>query len=139
MPALSMLHETDPAKEILEKVGNLDKFELFGNQILIGIYTRPEKMKPIQTASGQAVSLLLPQTARGEDQYQGKAGLVLKKGPSAFVSDANYDFKGQDVKVGDWIAIFVSDGRKIAINKMDCRIVEDHHVRLRIPAPDVVY
>lgn len=130
MRAMLMDHEVDPAKAIQDKIGNIDAFELFGNQILIGVYKRPEKTK-----SG----IHLADNTRVEDEYQGKAGLVLKKGPSAFVSDANYDFKGQDVKVGDWVAIFVTDGRKILINGQLCRLVEDHHVRLRIPAPDVVY
>lgn len=128
--AMRMVHETDPAKDILKQVGDLKDFELFGNQVLIGTYQRPEK-----TASG----IHLPGTTRQEDDYQGKAGLVLKKGPSAFVSDANYDFKGQDVEIGDWVAIFVSDGRKIVINNKLCRIVEDQHIRLKIPAPDLIY
>ena len=125
-----MEHGADPAKEIFAGVGDLKKFELFGNQVLIGIYKRPEKTK-----SG----LYLADATRQEDEYQGKAGLVLALGPSAFVSDDNYDFKGQSVKVGDWVAIFVSDGRKLFVNEQLCRIVEDQHIRLRIPAPDAVY
>jgi len=130
MRSMTMVHEEDPAKELLKKVGNLDDFELFGNQVLIAVYQRPEKTK-----SG----IILSDVTRQEDAYQGKAGLCVKLGPSAFVSDANYDFKGQSVKVGDWVAIFVSDGRKIMIRETLCRLVEDYHVRLKIPAPDVVY
>lgn len=128
--ALLMSHVTDPADDIRKAVGDLSKFELFGNQVLIGVYERPEK-----TQGG----LYLAQTSRAEDTHQGKAGLVLKLGPSAFVSDANYNFRDQKVEEGDWVAIFVSDGRKITINQKLCRIVEDHHIRLKIPAPDVVY
>lgn len=130
MSALLMVHDTDPAKDILKQVGNLDSFELFGNQVLLGVYERPE-----QTKSG----LFLSQQTRDEDKYQGKAALVLMKGPAAFVSDSNYDFQGQNVEVGDWVAIFVSDGRKIQINGQLCRIVEDQNIRLKIPAPDMVY
>lgn len=128
---LKMEHDEDPKQAILKKVGDLKGFELFGNQVLIGVYERPEKTK-----SG----LILSQITRDEDLYQGKAGLVLALGPSAFVSDANYDFKGQSVEPGDWVAIFVSDGRKIMLgDSVTCRIVEDQHIRLRIPAPDAVY
>ena len=81
----------------------------------------------------------LPDQTVKEDEFQGKAGLVLKKGPLAFVSDENYDFKGQDVQPGDWVAIWVSDGRKIAVNGVPCRMVEDRHIRLKISAPDLVY
>lgn len=127
---LQMEHTEDPAEEIRKAVGDLSDFELFGNQVLLGIYKRPEKTK-----SG----LYLADTTRKEDEYQGKAGLVLALGPSAFVSDAHYDFRGQSVKVGDWVAVFVSDGRKIVINNQLCRIIEDQYIRLRIPAPDAVY
>lgn len=130
MPPMRMVHLTDPAKDLLAKIGNLDDFELFGNQILIAVYERPEKAK-----SG----LYLSDMTRQEDAYQGKAGLCVKLGPSAFVSDVNYDFRGQTVKPGDWVAIFVSDGRKIVVNSVLCRLVEDHHIRLRIPEPDSVF
>lgn len=128
---MKMEHTTDPAEEILKSVGDLSKYELFGNQVLIGVYKRPEK-----TQSGIYIS----EQTRQEDEYQGKAGLVLALGPSAFVSDANYDFKGQSVKVGDWVAIFVTDGRKLMLGGGQlCRIVEDQFIRMRIPAPDAVY
>ncbi len=130
MPPMLMKHDADPAMAIMKQAGNLDAFELFGNQVLLGVYMRPKVTK-----SGIH---LADQTLK-EDEHQGKAGLVLKKGPAAFVSDDNYDFRGQDVQVGEWVAIFISDGRKIAINGQLCRLVEDHHIRLKIPAPDVVF
>ena len=130
MPPMLMQHDVDPAKAIMDKVGNLDGFELFGNQILLGIYERPKVTK-----SG----IHLADVTRQEDRYQGKAALVIKKGPSAFVSDEHYDFKGQNVEIGDWVAIFVSDGRQIIINGQLCRITEDQFIRLRIPSPDMVF
>lgn len=130
MPSMLMAHTEDPAKAIWDRVGNLENFEIFGTQILLGIYERPEKTK-----SG----LFLSDQTRQEDRYQGKAALVLKKGPKAFVSDHNYDFGGQNVEVGDWVAVFVSDGRQIVIRKQLARIIEDQYVRLKIPAPDVIF
>ena len=130
MPPMLMVHSEDPVQIILKEVGDLSKFEVAGNQLLLGIYERPEKTK---------TGLYLSDQTRKEDQHQGKAALVLKKGPIAFKSDHNYDFKGFDVEVGDWVAIFVSDGRAISIRKKLCRIVEDQHIRLKIPAPDEIY
>jgi co-chaperonin GroES (HSP10) len=129
-PAMLMSHEEDPAKVIFKKIGSLKDITIFGNQVLLGVYERPQKTK-----SG----ILLADQTRGEDKHQGKAGLVLKKGPFAFVSDAHYDFKGQDVEIGDWVAIWVSDGRQIVVNGVLCRIVEDQYIRLKIPAPDIVF
>lgn len=127
---LKMEHAQDPAKVLMEKVGDLSQFELFGNYLLLAVYERPEKTK-----SG----IYLSDQTRGEDAYQGKVGLVLKKGPSAFVSDSQYDFKGQDVNIGDWVSIWVTDGRKLVVNGALCRIVEDQHIRLKVPSPDSVY
>lgn len=130
MPAMQMLHQENPADLINKKIGTLDDWEIYGNHILLGVYERPK-----QTKSGIHLS---DQTVH-EDRYQGKAALVLKKGPTAFVSDRNYDFKGQDVQVGDWVAIFVSDGRPITIKGQLCRLVEDQYIRMKIPAPDLVF
>lgn len=130
MPQMLMSHPQDPSLAIKSKVGELTDVEIFGNHILLGVYERPKITKSGIHLSDQTIQ---------EDRYQGKAALVLKKGPAAFVSDSNYDFKGQDVKVGDWVAIFISDGRPIVINGQLCRIVEDQYVRLRIPAPDIVF
>lgn len=130
MPQMAMVHDVDPVEVIRKKVGDLSNFKLFYNHVLLGVYERPEKTK-----SG----LYLSDQTRNEDRHQGKAGLVLAKGPTAFVSDSNYDFKGQNVDVGDWVAIFVSDGRPLMINGQLCRLVEDQYIRLKIPAPDVVF
>ena len=130
MPPMLMQHDKDPSEQILNQVGDLSKVTIMGPHVLLGVYERPN-----QTKSGIYIS----DQTRSEDKYQGKAALVLKKGPLAFVSDHNYDFKGQDVEVGEWVSIFVSDGRPIVINGQLCRLVEDQYIRLKIPAPDVVY
>ena len=130
MPPMKMLHEEDPAITIKNKIGNIKDIIVHGNYVLLGVYERPSVTKSGIHLTGQT---------RAEDQHQGKAGLVLKKGPLAFVSDHNYDFKGQDVNEGDWVSIWVSDGRALYINKQLCRLVEDQHIRLKIPSPDVVY
>lgn len=130
MPPMRMLHEEDPAEKIRKTVGDLSDIQIFGNFVLLGVYERPQTTK-----SG----VYLPDQTRHEDRHQGKAALVLKKGPMAFVSDSNYDFKGQNVALGEWVAIFVSDGRPITIGKQLCRLVEDQYIRLKIPAPDIIY
>lgn len=131
MPAaMKMVHGVDPRNEIQKNVGSLDEFTLFGNQVLIGVYQRPEK-----TASG----LYISDKTRSEDEHQGKVGLVLKKGPQAFVDDQDRTFGGQNVELGDWVAMWVTDGRKIVINKQLCRVVTDEQIRLKVPAPDVVF
>jgi co-chaperonin GroES (HSP10) len=124
------LHKYDPAHEIREKVGDLSKVEVLHNQILVGIYIRPEK-----TAGG----IYLSDTTRGEDKYQGKVGLVLKKGPLAFVDDAHNKFHGQNVEAGQWCFFRVSDGFSFMLNGHLCRLLEEVHIKGIIPSPGVVY
>ena len=130
MPAALMKHETDPKAELLSAVGDLSQIEIMHNQILVAVYIRPEKTK-----SG----IYLTSKTVDEDRYQGKAGLVLKKGPLAFVDDEVNKFKGQNVEIGDWVFYRVSDGFQVTINGRLCRLLEEVHVKGKIPAPDVVF
>ena len=130
MPPALMSHIEDPANEIRKRIGDISKIEVLHNQILVGVYIRPEKTK--------GGILLTPQT-RDEDRYQGKAGLVLKKGPLAFVDDDNNKFHGQNVDVGDWVFYRVSDGFPLVFNGTLCRLLEEVHVKGKIPSPDVVF
>ena len=130
MPPALMKHIEDPANEIRKRIGDISKIEVLHNQILVGVYIRPEITK--------GGILLTPQT-RDEDRYQGKAGLVLKKGPLAFVDDDNNKFHGQNVDVGDWVFYRVSDGFPLVLNGTLCRLLEEVHVKGKIPSPDVVF
>lgn len=146
-------HKVDPAEKIYTQMGIAVKtsgknrgqpvepnvipgYYIAGNRVIIAVYERPES---IELAGGH--ELYLSDQTRREDEHQGKAGLIIAMGSKAFVSDDNYDF-GPDAamfKPGVWVAIHVSDGRKIVINGQLCRIVEDQFIGLRIPAPDAVY
>ena len=130
MPAALMSHAEDPAKEIRNRIGDISKIEVLHNQILVGVYVRPEKTKG---------GILLTSQTRDEDRYQGKAGLVLKKGPLAFVDEHNNKFHGQNVDVGDWVFYRVSDGFPLVLNGTLCRLLEEVHVKGKIPSPDVVF
>ena len=130
MPQMAMTHLEDPATTIKKKIGKLDDIEIFGNYVLLGVYERPKVTKTGIHLADQTIH---------EDRYQGKAALVLKKGPTAFVSDKNYDFAGQNVEIDDWVAIFVSDGRPLIVRGQLCRLVEDQYLRMKLPSPDIVF
>jgi len=130
MPPALMSHVEDPANEIRKRIGDISQIEELHNQILVGVYIRPEKTKG---------GILLTSQTRDEDRYQGKAGLVLKKGPLAFVDDDNNKFHGQNVDIGDWVFYRVSDGFPLVLNGTLCRLLEEVHVKGKIPSPDVVF
>jgi co-chaperonin GroES (HSP10) len=132
-----MLHDADPRQTLLDKVGELSGVEVFGGDILVAIYKRPEKTK-----SG----LILVDSTRGEDVHQGKVGLVLKLGPTCFVDEDGNKFR--DIDVGDWVVFRPSDGWRATLNTqktntsedlVDCRIVSDLSIRLRVTDPDTIY
>lgn len=127
---MPMWHEKDPADVVRDEVGDLSNVTVFHNQILVGIYTRPNKTK-----SG----IILTEKTQQEDVFQGVVGLVLKVGPTAFQDDANNQFRGQSVKEGEWIVYRPSDTHKVSVNGKVCRLLEDAHVKLRVAHPDMVF
>lgn len=128
--ALKMVHAVDPREEILAAIGKLDNIKIFNNWVLIAVYKRPEK-----TAGG----IILTDTVRKEDEYQGKVGLVVKKGPLAFVDDDRTSFNGQNVELGEWVVFRTSDGWSLDVNGVICRMLQDTQIRMTVDSPDVVF
>lgn len=127
---MKMLHAADPAKELMDAVGDLSKINVFHNNILCAVYKRPERL-----ASG----FYIPESTRKEDEYQGKVVLVLKKGPIAFVDDEKTAFGGQNVEPGDWVVLRSSDGWKLNINGVLCHVIQDVQIKMTIPEPDIAF
>lgn len=130
MPFMLMEHEVDPAQKILEEIGDLSKIELFNNQILVGVYIRPQKTK-----SG----LYLSDKTTEEDRFQSKVGLLLKQGPRAFEPNDEGWFDGETFKLNDWLVFRPSDGWSITVHGVLCRILIDTQVKMRVPNPDEVW
>lgn len=130
MSTIAMLHEKDPKDVLLEQIGDTSKIEVFNMQVLVAVYIRPEKTKG---------GLFLSDKARDEDRYQSKVGLILKKGPTAFVDKDGEWFSGLDIKEGDWIVFRPSDGWNVTVNGTLCRMLDDVSVRARIAHPDQVW
>ena len=61
MPSVAMVHDVDPKKALLDKVGDLSGIDVFGNDILVAVYKRPNKTK-----SG----IILADSTLSEDKWQ---------------------------------------------------------------------
>jgi co-chaperonin GroES (HSP10) len=128
-----MPKEIDEKKDILDRIGDLDGFEIANNELLLAIYMRPEK-----TAGG----IILTPTNLKEDLYQAKAHLVLKIGPGC-------KFPNLDIKLGDWVVVKPSDAWSMDVialpNVMDrklfvpCRMAFDDQIRARLSHPAMVW
>ena len=78
-------------KEMLEALGDIRGFEVWGDQVLLGVFVRPARTKGKIIYGGVAK----------EDIWQGKVGLILAIGPDAF-TEADKTFNGRKPEVGDW-------------------------------------
>jgi co-chaperonin GroES (HSP10) len=128
MAYAEMQHELEPRLKLLDELGDLSGIELFHNQLLVAVYIRPEKTK-----SG----LFLAQQTLNEDRFQSKLGLVVKKGPQAFISGGEWQFP--DIELHDWILFRPSDGWNITVSGVLCRILTDTAVKGRIASPDLIW
>jgi len=130
MPPMIMQHEVDPADKLKKELGDLSKVEIFNNQILVAVYIRPQKTKSGIYLSDKTVD---------EDRHQSKIGLVVKKGPTAFVDENDTWFKDVEINEGDWVIFRPSDGWQITVNNVLCRMLEDTVVRGRVNHPDYIW
>jgi hypothetical protein len=136
MPAMLMEHDVDPAKVLWDNLaGVLDDIDVFNNQVLLAIYDRPERTK-----SG----IMLPKKYLSEEQWQGKACLLVKFGTAAFEDPEERWFVGTTFHVGDWVVIRPSDGFPITVlgpkgQAVLCRMVNDTAIRARVKRPDMVW
>ena len=127
--AVRTVHAEPPEEVIWREVGSIDGHQVLFQNILVAIYTRPEG----KTAGGIHV------LENPEDNFQAKAGLVLKKGPTAFVDDGPIKFGGFTVKPGDWVVFRPSEGLACQIGLRKCRILADVHIKMVIDHPDDIY
>lgn len=124
---MRMQHDVDPALSLMDKLGDLRGVEVLNNYVLYAIYERPAK-----TAGG----VYLTDQQQTEDEYQGKAGLIIKIGP---LVNLDPELRGGELKPGMWIAVRPSDGWALKINGVHCRMIIEKGVHMVLPTPDTVY
>lgn len=124
---MTMRHDRDPAEVLFEKLGDLAGFKVLNNYVLYAIYERPNMTKG---------GIVLTDTTAGEDEYQGKAGLVVGVGP--MVND-EASIRGVSLERGTWIAVRPSDGWAIKVNGVLCRMTNERSIHMVIPSPDAVW
>lgn len=141
MPAVAIQHDVDPREAILAKVGGLDELEIFGSDVVVAIYERPNK-----TASG----IILSDRTLEEDIHQGKIGLIVAMGPMAFVDDDKVQFSEHErCKLHEWVFYRPSDSWRATLNThktasskdntVNLRIIRDTLIRGRVSNPDLIY
>lgn len=122
---------SNPKLALITEVGDLSGIKLMANRVLVAIYIAPEKT--------QGGIIRATQTIR-EDIWQGVCGLVLKRGDTAFKDEPETKtfFHGQSAEVGEWVVFRPGDAKRIQINGVDCRMVEDTLVDIVIDNPEKI-
>lgn len=120
----------NPKLEIIKLLGDLSGQKVKFNMVLLATYFRPEK-----TAGG----IIRPDSNKDEDEWQGKVGLVMKLGPKAYVSDADTDFEGEKVEVGEWAVYKTSDAWSLNINGYPCRMIKDSSIKMTTNDPNSIF
>ena len=128
----SFYDDYDVAKAlIMQAVGDISEFEVFGRNVVIAVFCRPNVMT-VKTASGEDGAIYLPVKEIKEDWWQHKAGMIVRLGPDAFRGDGTYydakfgtvDARGmlevgsgeaRRPKIGDWIFCNASAGAQISL------------------------
>lgn len=121
----------DPKDGLLSALGDLSGIDLLANRLLVAIYIAPEKTKGGLYRATQSIK---------EDVFQGSVGLVVKKGAMCFQDDdaSKTYFHGEDVDIGEWVVFRPGDGKRVQINGVDCRFIEDIQIDMRIADPEII-
>ncbi len=101
-----------------------------GSLVFVATYVTPQK------STG---GLWMPEKKIDESRFQGKCGLVLAMGPTAFKYDGAWPYEGPTPKVGDWVRYRASDAGEYGFCNVYCRDIEDHLIRSIVKDPSKVW
>lgn len=122
----------------------LQKLTPMENRVLVVTYVWPQR-RLIRNTAGEVVGHLdLPTQTLNANRFEGKTGLVIAVGPTAFKYSGAWPWEGPKPKVGDWIWYRASDaaergyGMDIA-NMLWGRTIADDNVEGITADPRTVY
>lgn len=124
---------TDHKAAILDAIGDVGCFTLLGSDVLVAIKPDADRSKG---------GIIFTDKKLEEARWQGKVGLIIAMGPTAFKYDPDNPacaYEGRKPKLGDWVVYYPHESREIAIRGTVCRIVSDKVIRMTTTDPDSVY
>jgi co-chaperonin GroES (HSP10) len=94
----------------------LERLEPTGNRVLVITYVWPQKSKG---------GIHFIDKRRDANRYEGKTGLVIAIGPTAFRYDGSYKWEGRAPVIGDWIWYRASDAPERGYLNIYGRTIDD--------------
>jgi hypothetical protein len=124
----------DPATVIKDALGEALNHlpDIYGSLVLVATAPTPASYG----------SILRPDNNLAEGRYQGKVGMILGWGPSAFKYDPqypSYEWDGPKPSVGDFVCYRTSDAWEVGINGVSCRFILDACIKGRVTDIEVVW
>ena len=121
----------DPVQKVFDRLGDAAKgVTVYGNRVLVA--TAPHKDR----SSG---GIIFTDSIKAEGRYQGKVGLVLAIGPTAFQYDGSYQWEGPAPEVGSWVFFRTPDTWECGLNGVSCRFVRDELIVGEVDGPDAIW
>jgi hypothetical protein len=124
----------DPKQVILDALGDALVFlpHIYGSKVLVATAPSPNRRG----------SIWVPDKSNDEGRFQGKVGLVLGWGPTAFVYDPefpSYKWEGPKPQLRDWVFYRTSDAWECGINGVSCRYIQDDRVVGTVTDIEVIF
>lgn len=128
----------DQKQAIMEAVGDLSGHRVLKDLVLVATYIEPE-----MSAGG----IFYTDKRVEESRYQGKIGLVLKLGPTAFKYDGAFPYEGDIPKVGEWVQFSPTSAREFFLggpggkgnSGISCRHISSELIDAIIADPQKVW
>ncbi len=132
-------YANDPRAFFLKRCKDLmSKTRLDTNNILIATYFAPEVTK-IKGPGNTMIDFVIPKSVSAESKWQSRVGLLIAKGPLAWVSDDRVNFGGTTHEIGAWVCFDRQDGRQVAGHRIHCRRLLDVNVWCETDDPFLYY
>jgi hypothetical protein len=123
----------DPKKALIDAVGDIGGATPTTDLVLVATYIGSDKKGTGKTA------LYLPNDYVKEDEYQGKVGLVLKRGPYAYGDWEDEAIRGENAQPGSWVVYHIKDAWPVQIHGVACRLVPYDKIRMVVDRPAMVF
>jgi hypothetical protein len=123
-------HEQQRAAILKDLEVYLDHIDLNRNRVMVATY-----VEPAITSGG----IMLPPKTLDESRFQGKAGLLIAKGPLAFKWDDPEGLESPEPEIGDWIFYRASDTFECGFAGVYCRMIFDDMVIGKVESPELIF
>jgi co-chaperonin GroES (HSP10) len=128
---LATCGSSEEQKEVLlAKLGDLSGQQPLGCRVLVATYVGADR---------SAGGILFTDKRKDAARYEGKVGLVLAVGPTAFRYDGAFPWEGPTPQVGQWVWYRASDGPERWIRHVSCRTISDDLIEGITTDPTAIY